>query len=824
MQSVDNGMSAVRGNVHPLARAEFDQGPADPALELQGITMVFKPTAAQQAAVDTLLEGQQDRSSPNYHRWLTPEQFASLAGVSENDLNKIETWLESQGFQMGTVARSRTWISFSGSAQQVEAAFRAPIHRYVVNGETHHANAAEPSVPAAFGGVVLGIRGLNDFRPQARARARSMVKPDFTSGVSGNHYISPKDFATIYDLNPLYSAGINGTGQKIAVMGQTDITMSDIATFRSLAGLPAINLQIVLPSGDPGTSQPDLAEADLDLEWSGAVAPDATIYYVNSTDVFNSMFYAIDHSVAPVVSISYGDCEANFSSSDASSIAQVAKQANAEGITIVAPSGDSGAADCDNGYPATLGLAVDFPASLPYVTGVGGTEFTSQSGTYWMLTNPPPIVGDILSSALSYIPETVWNDTPLPASCTAAGSNCSLSAGGGGMSTLNTLLPGQFPKPVWQAGLGVPADGVRDVPDVSIDASPDVDGYLICSQGSCAVGWRATAGGNLNVIGGTSMGVPTFAGVVALINQQAGTAQGQGNINYILYPLATSFPSAFHDITVGNNMVPCQSGSTGCPSTGANAGFIGYPATAGYDLASGLGSIDAFNLVTAWTSVSSSSTLSSSGSSADFQLVASPPKLTLAPSSSASTVITLLPMNGFAVGGTPSFSCTVATSLVGVTCTVTPATTAPNTWTVTILAAANAALRAPAGLAGFGDGDGNRRFHGRLAPILLLAGILLSLVVGAVYPGNEQQQTWHTGAPASLSLQRNHWKPWKLVPVSGLAFLCFVALTIGCGSSSKSSSTTASGNGSTTAAAGSVVIQGSANGVSHTVQIGITVN
>ena len=369
----------------------------------------------------------------------------------------------------------------------------------------------------------------------------------------------------------------------------------------------------------------------------------------------------------------------------------------------------------------------------------------------------------------------------------------------------------------------MPADGVRDVPDVSIDASPDVDGYLICSGGSCVVGWRATAGGNLNVIGGTSMGVPTFAGVVALINQEAGTAQGQGNINYILYPLATSFPSAFHDITAGNNMVPCQSGSTGCPSTGTNAGFIGYPATTGYDLATGLGSIDAFNLVTAWTSVSSSSILSSSGSSGDFQLVASPPKLTLAPSSSASTVVTLLPMNGFAVSGTPSFSCSVATNLVGVTCTVTAAT-APNTWTVAIVAAANAALRAPAGVAGYGDGEGARRFQRRLAPILLLAGILLSLVAGAVYAGNEQLQPWHMGAPASLSLRRNHGKLWKLVPVSGLALLCFVALTIGCGSSSNSSSTTATGNGSTAAAAGMVNIQGSANGVSHTVQIGVTVN
>ncbi len=812
VQPVDSSrISAVKGNVHPLARTAFDRGPADASLQLPEITMVFKPTAAQQAAVDELLASQQDRSSPNYHRWITPEQFASLAGVSENDLNKIVTWLEGQGFQIGTLSRSRTWISFSGSAQQVEAALHAPIHRYVVNGETHRANAAEPAVPAAFADVVLGFRGLNDFHPHARVRARGVAKPNFTSSISGLHFITPGDFATIYDLNALYSAGINGTGQKIAVMGQTDISMADITTFRSLAGLAAINLQTVLAGSDPGTQQSDLAEADLDLEWSGAVAPNATIYYVNSSDVFTSMIYAIDHNVAPVVSISYGNCEQNFSSSDMASIAQTARFANSQGITIVAPAGDSGAADCDDGYPATQGPAVDFPASLPYVTGIGGTEFSEGSGTYWSTTNTPNPNG---GSALSYIPEIVWNDTPAPASCTANNSNCALSAGGGGVSTLNTVLPGQFPKPGWQAGPGVPADGARDVPDVSIDASPDVDGYLICSGGSCVSGWRM-ANSNLNVIGGTSMGVPTFAGIVALINQQAGTPQGQGNVNYILYPLAVSYPAAFHDITTGNNIVPCQAGSTGCPSSAT----IGYAATAGYDLASGLGSIDAFNLVTAWTSVSAPPTVSQNGSSADFQLVASPPKLTLAVNSSGSAQITLLPMNGFT--GTPSFTCSVGTSLSGVTCAVTAAT-APNTWTVMIQAAANAVLRAPAGTTGREGGDALTDYTAAgLAPMLLLvASALLGLLFAYRY--RQKGETQQNGdlfapasAPASSGVPQNRW---KLIP--GLTLACVVALGIGCGGAAKSG---ASGSGSTTVASAAVVVQGTANGVSHTVQIFVTV-
>jgi subtilase family serine protease len=316
VQSIDNArMSVVKGNVHPLARAEFDHGETEPSLKLQNIILTFKPTAAQQAAVDALLAAQQDRSSPNYHRWLTPDEFASLSGISQNDLTKIVAWLTSQGFQVGNIASSRTWISFSGTAQQVQAAFHARMHRYEVNGEAHYANATEPSVPSAFAEVVLGFRGLSDFRPKARGRASIVAGSRFTS--IGDHFLTPNDFATIYDLNPLYTAGVNGTGQRIAVMGQTDIVMTDISTFRTLAGLSPNTPQVVLASADPGTSQSDLAEADLNLEWAGAVARNATIIYVNSNNAFDSMIYAVDNNLAPVISISYGLCELQVAPSDA---------------------------------------------------------------------------------------------------------------------------------------------------------------------------------------------------------------------------------------------------------------------------------------------------------------------------------------------------------------------------------------------------------------------------------------------------------------------------------------------------------------------------
>src|SRR5207253_2043022 len=365
-----------------------------------------------------------------------------------NDLDKVVAWLQDQGFTVDGKARSHTWITFSGTAQQVESAFRTEIHHYLRNGETHYANATEPSLPTALAGVVLGIRSLNNVRPRPGTLIRRIAggQPKFTSSTTGSHFITPDDFATIYNVTPLYTSGLDGTGVQIAVMGQTDINTADIAAFRTAAGLPSTTLTTVLIPGspDPGTLRDDLPEADLDVEWAGAVAKNASVIYVNSGTAggaFDSLTYAIDQAVAPILTISYGACEQLWGQNDLISEAALAQQANAQGQTIVGPSGDDGAADCD--FPATPqsiltvathGLAVDAPASIPYVTAVGGSQFNEGSATYWNTTN-----NSSNGSAISYIPETTWNET------SAANG---LAAGGGGASLF-------FVKPAWQTGNGV---------------------------------------------------------------------------------------------------------------------------------------------------------------------------------------------------------------------------------------------------------------------------------------------------------------------------------------------------------------------------------
>jgi len=542
--------------------------------------MVFKPEDEQETGLNTLLEEQQDPLSPNYQKWLSPEEFADRFGLSPNDVSEIVSWLHSHGFTVDEVARTRRWVSFTGTAEQVESAFQTRIHEYSVEGENFYANSIDPAVPPAFANVILGFRSLNNFRMKPRPNLRRVdaaARPQFTSSVTGYHYLTPADFATIYDLGPLYAAGFDGAGQKIAVMGQTDIQLSDIRAFRSASGLPANDSQVVFVpgSGNPGIVGGDVSEASLDIEWAGAIARNAQIVFVVSRNgVFDSLQYTIDQNLAPVVSISYGSCEQNFTSNQIALLAALGQQANAQGITIVAASGDTGAADCEapRSTIATRGLAVDIPASLPSVTGLGGTEFRETNNSSWAEANDPSY-----GSALSYIPEIAWNDTA------AAGV---LSAGGGGRSIY-------FSKPAWQAAPGVPNDNTRDVPDISLSASGGHDGYLMCSLGRCVNGFRSSSGA-LTVVGGTSAGAPAFAGIVAIINQVSRSSQG--NINPKLYSLTTSAPAVFHDITSGGNQVPCRTGTADCPSGGS----IGYSAGAGYDQSSGIGSVDAANLVAAW--------------------------------------------------------------------------------------------------------------------------------------------------------------------------------------------------------------------------------
>ena len=626
--------SELKGNVHPLARAQNDLGAADASLQMQRITLMFQPTAAQQADLDALLAAQQNPTSSNFHQWLTPQQFGDRFGIAPSDLDKVTAWLQSMRFAITETPASRNFIVFSGTAAQANAAFHTEIHNYEAKGQKFYANSSEPYVPAALAGIVAGFRGLNSVLLQPRAIpskiADSRLQPGFTSSVSGNHFITPGDFATIYDLNPLYasSPAIDGTGQKIVIVGQSQVVLSDIATFRSLSSLPANVPQTILVPGssNPGVSNKDVQESSLDIEWSGAVARNATIIFVYSGNgVLDAMQYAIGEDYAPIISLSYGSCEALNPPDEVQALGLLAQQANAQGITIVSSSGDSGATECDGdvgNYPAELGLTVDFPASLPYVTGVGGTEFNEGTGTYWQATQPNG--PDIISSALSYIPEMVWNDTS---------SVNAFNAGGGGVSAI-------FGKPTWQTGTGVPADGARDVPDISLDASDGHDPYLICTEiqlttngpltPGCQNGFRiSTTNTGLTAYGGTSFGAPTFAGILALVNQKTGSS-GQGNVNYILYPLAAISSPAFHDIATGNNDSPCVLQSLGC----VDGNPIGFAAGLAYDQATGLGTIDATNLVNSWSSVSngaggstpvlsSISPASVAAGSGDFTLTAS---------------------------------------------------------------------------------------------------------------------------------------------------------------------------------------------------------
>jgi subtilase family serine protease len=579
----------IRGHIHRLAQPRFDRGRVSDLFQLNHVTMMFKPSPEQQADLNTLLEQQQDPSSPNYRQWLTPEEFADRFGLSNTEFDRVTNWLQERGFTIDDRAPSRNWVAFSGTARQMDSAFKVRIHEYVVNGETHYASITEPSVPASFGSRVLGLRSLHNFRPKSR-----LVKRRFTSSVTGNHFVVPDDWATIYDVHALYNSNITGAGQKIAVMGVSDIELPDIETFRSLSGLPPSTPRIILNPGspDPGIVDGDVIEASMDIEWSGAVARDASIIYViDANDPFNALQYAIAQNLAPVMSISYGACEAEWTATDRNSLVAMTQQANSQGITISVASGDAGAADCDLGSTAELGLAVDLPAALPYVTAVGGTEFNEagnvwspnqnfggllgkgQSGIYWSPAN-----NGSNGSALSYIPEIAWNDTLI---------DSELSATGGGKSSI-------FPKPSWQVFPGVPNDSARDVPDISVSASADNDGYLACVQGSCANGFRA-ADGSLFVVGGTSIGAPTFSGVVALINQM--TNSPQGNVNPVLYRIANSNRPVFHDTLQSGNQVPCFLGSLNCPSSG----FEGFAAAPGYDLTTGLGSIDVSKLLQVWT-------------------------------------------------------------------------------------------------------------------------------------------------------------------------------------------------------------------------------
>lgn len=622
---------------------------------MRRMLLVLSPSPEREVELKQLLDDQQNHNSSNYHRWLSAVEFGSRFGVADSDLQNVLAWLQTSGFSVDRIAGSKRWVEFSGTSSQVENAFQTAMKYYRVNGKTYIANSTDLWIPGELAGVTKGPVSLNNFGRKSPVHVfegyagrdaqghQTRLTANLTAGGSTNtYYMAPGDFAAIYNTKALLSSGIDGTGVSIAVTAQSDIELTDVQQFRQIFGLKQNDPNFLVSGPDPGVAdETDSDEALLDVEWAGAVAPGATINLVvaGSTDTTSGVdlaaTYAIDNEIAPIITYTYGSCEKNLGSSGNAFYNALWEQAAAEGITVVVASGDNGAAGCDSansGAVAVNGLAVNGAASTPYNVAVGGTEFNdgAQPSTYWSATNSSDY-----SSAIGYIPEATWNescDTAQPASstnCVLGNGNISLLASAGGASTM-------YSKPSWQTGPGVPADGARDLPDVALAAATGHDEAVYCTSLAgiaCQINSQQEVAG-LTLVGGTSVSTPSMAGILALIEQKNGLLQGQ--INYVLYRLAQGTGSScnsstqtnptaqtsciFYDITSGNNEVPCAGGSPNCSSTqsGTDGFTTGQSAGPGYDLATGLGSVNAANLAAAWNTsplTASQTTLQSSSTS-----------------------------------------------------------------------------------------------------------------------------------------------------------------------------------------------------------------
>jgi subtilase family serine protease len=942
----ESNLVTLKGNTHPLAKAKYDTGRVSSSLPMSGLVLVLSRDAAQQAAFEKFVASQYDSSSPNFHHWLTPEQVGENFGPSETDITTISNWLAGHGFTVDEVSKNRLSIRFSGTAAQVESAFHTEIHNLEVKGVAHIANMSDPQIPAALGSTVVGVKALHNFFPRPlhhlgntvtrdtatgkwkrsttassgatpAALKASGVRPQF--GVNGTYEgtsylvedVAPYDFATIYNVLPLWNAGIDGTGETIAIAGTSSIKTSDVTTFRSTFGLPTTGTANTpkLQSGNSealnvctSTSSSALCTIDdqienaLDVEWSGSVAKNAQIVLVSSypssssdDGLYDSESYIVNHisdSSSPVygariMNVSYGECELGNGTAGNVEYYNLWQTAASEGIAVFVASGDSGAAACDQGmdseygvpWPAEYGLSVSGLASTPYNTAVGGTDFNWCSLTatectaspYWNSTNNSTTG----ASAIGYIPEVPWNDSCASSlsvdflesyfsgytytmsgsatSVTDAETGCNAvvyyeqdiyqsdselldivdTVGGGGgksncvvndgtnvssciTSTASTgssygsitLYEDGWPKPSWQSGVtGIPTDGVRDVPDVSFFASDGFlssSAYLICVSDEAACTYSSKTEPSAQEVGGTSVATPAMAGVMALINQKAGTTQG--NPNAELYTLAaaqtygncsaesvtTSSTCYFNDIDTGNNATPCDDGyynnGTASPNctvthTGDADGIgilTGYSAGTGYDLATGLGSLNVYNVVEAWPA--------SSTKTATYTLSASTASpSTVSPGSSATSTITLNGSNSYA--GTVTLTCSVSptTDTDTPTCSVSPtsvalsASTTTGTATVTVktTAATTSEVRKP-GKGWLGAGSG------AVLALLLFFGI-----------------------PA----KRRGWQSMLGV----LIVMAMLGSLDGCSSSSSSGSGSGSSSGGTTAGTYTITVNGTGN-------------
>lgn len=734
----DSQLVTLKGNVTALAQPRFDRGEADPAMQMTSVRLVLARSPEQETALEQFMAQQLDKSSPNYHHWLTPQQFGNLYGPADSDIAALVAWLESHGLQVQPVSPGRTNIAFSGSVAQIEETFHTSIHSFNADGREFYSNITDPKIPAALAPVVAGVAGLNTIRPRSYAvrgpsgtydpEAKRVVpagsaalaaRPELTNG-SGNSeflYVVPGDAATIYDtpnsFNANFSSGASydGSGVTIGIGGAALIQTSTFQNYRNLfiGSTNPLTITNVIPDATYNATADALDEAYLDTEVSGALAPGASIHFYVSTNLDNAIQQAIDDNSVDIFSLSFGECELNLTTAQNQLINGWWQQFAAQGVAVTVSSGDSGSAGCDDdntAQTASDGLQVSGFASTPYNIAVGGTDY------YGLLSGFSPYVsssnGSDYRSALKYIPESTWNDSVqsdglLSGNVAAVGvlkaGQTNIVAGSGGISACSTnstttngttITPGActsgYARPSWQRGSGLPSGSTRVLPDVSLLAGNGYDGatWLVCTddtftqsgttytENCSGTSWSATG------IGGTSASAPALAGILALVQQKMGGGGAAHRLGAdgakTLYDLFNGAHASvvFHDITQGNNSVPCTSGSPNCAlNTAGNYFMAGYDTGVGYDLATGLGSVDTTQLVDYW---------GASTGSASSTVTVTPSSNTITTSQSLTVNVTVA---GSGTLGTPTGTVTL--------------TSGTYTSSATTLTAGAASINVPAG-------------------------------------------------------------------------------------------------------------------------------
>ncbi|SFS20964.1 Ig-like domain (group 3) [Granulicella pectinivorans] len=597
-------MTRLTGHLPRWVTPQADEGAVSDETPVH-LTFLLSRSPERELAFQQLLIDQQNPSSPRYHQWLTSSQIGEQFGPSADDVHAVTQWLTAHGMQVTSVAPSRIFVQVSSTTGIVAAALSTSFHHFMLDGTPRLSATTEPSIPAALAVAVNSIDGLTDIplRPfnnvkQAEPRnTADSLRPMYSNSSNTTHYIFPGDFAKIYDISAITGAGFTGAGVKVAIIGRSRITDSDITQLQGLAGIPAKTENVIVVPGttDPGLVAGDEDESTLDVGRVLTVSTGAQADLVIASSATGGISAGIQYNVQtlmdPVMTISYGACETKAGQATVNAFDALFKQGAAEGIATFVSSGDSGAAGCSTSFTAPTGSetrGINYLCSSSYVTCVGGTEFndTSSSALYWSTTN-----SSTYTSALGYIPEGAWNE---PTVTSSSGTTYEIGGTGGGVSLYIT-------KPSWQVGTGVPTDGYRDTPDISFTAA-NHDGYYACLAYKGA-GYDCSKGGGV-IFSGTSAAAPDMASVAAILTQKAGKAQG--NLNPTLYALAVSSPTAFHDAT------PASSGVSACTVSTASmcnnsvpgpsslsGGLAGYPLQVGYDLATGLGSLDVTNFVIA---------------------------------------------------------------------------------------------------------------------------------------------------------------------------------------------------------------------------------